>query len=52
MLDNLRRGHSIFAFDLIESAVVAADRGPFGELLIVVDAEGLVAADEGEADGS
>lgn len=51
LLDNLRRGQQ-FAFDLMESALVAADRGPFRELLIAVEAEGLFAAKEGEADGS
>lgn len=51
LLDNLRRGQQ-FAFDLIESGLVAADRGPFRELLIVVDAEGLCAAEEGETDAS
>lgn len=51
LLDNLRRGQQ-FAFDLIESALVVADRGSFRELLIIVDAEGLCAAEEGEADAS
>jgi hypothetical protein len=40
LLDNLRRGQQ-FAFDLIETALVVTDRGPFRELLIAVDAEGL-----------
>jgi predicted nucleotidyltransferase len=41
LLDNLRRGQR-FAFDLIESALIVVDRGPFRELLVAVDAEGLV----------
>ena len=46
LLDNLRRGQQ-FAFDLIETALIVSDRGPFREVLVVVDAEGLtsIAAD-------
>jgi hypothetical protein len=43
LLDNLRRKRQ-FAFDLIESALVVTDRGPFREALVAVDAEGLTPA--------
>jgi hypothetical protein len=46
LLDNLRRGRQ-FAFDLIESALIVADRGPFRQLLIAVEREGLVRLEGG-----
>ena len=44
LLGNLRLGRD-FAFDLIETALVVTDRGPFRQLLIAVAQEGLVRAD-------
>jgi hypothetical protein len=43
LLDNLRRRRQ-FAFDLIDSALVVTDRGPFREAMVAVVAEALTPA--------